>query len=267
MGARRRSQIELPGDREAGVLAGTLGREVRSTRRRRRLTQEQLGASVGLSHARIREIERGDGHSTPLGTWIRLGFALGRPLAVGFSRDIRDSAPADAGHLAAQECLLGLARRCGRATFFELPTRPRSPALSVDVGIRIDLARALVIIEIWNRLDDLGVAARTTDRKVSEAEALATPIGGDELPFRVAACWALVDTVANRELAKRYPAVFRSRFPGRSSGWVAALATCEPIPKESGLVWIDPRRGRLSEVRLAGINPAGGSVKSRRVRA
>ena len=101
--------------------------------------------------------------------------------------------------------------------------------------------------EIWNRLDDLGGAARGMSRKVAEAMALAAT---HDPPDRVAWCWLLVETAANRELVRRYPAVIRAGFDGSSLGWVNALANGDVPPDRPGIAWIDPRAGRLSEIRL-----------------
>jgi transcriptional regulator with XRE-family HTH domain len=135
MERRRRTDDMIAGDREARSIAGTLGREVRSSRRKRRMRQVDLAAAVGLKQSRISAIERGVATGTPLLVWTRIGAALDRPLAVAFSRDIHPE-PADAGHLNGQELLLRIARATGRAAAFELPTRPQSPAHSVDVCIR-----------------------------------------------------------------------------------------------------------------------------------
>lgn len=208
---RRRRQIELEGDREARSIALSLGRVVREARRRRRMTQEQLALRVGLRRSRLGEVERGTATGTPLLVWVRLGLVLGRPLAMAFSRDL-DSQLADAGHLDAQECLLRMARATGRSATFELPTRPESPLYSVDACIRDDANRTLILNEIWNRFGDMGRAVRSTDRKVAEAETLAAAIGGDN-PYRVAWCWLLVDSAANRALVGRYPEILTTRFP------------------------------------------------------
>ena len=192
---------------------------------------------------------RGAGASAPLDTWIAIGLALDRPMALSFSRDIDPEGPRDTGHLRAQELVLRLARRSGRPANFELPTHPADPTRVIDVVIRDDVARALLVIEIWNRMDDLGSAVRSTTRKQIEAEGLAIFAAGDEAPYRVASCWLLVDTVANRRLLSRFPEIFRNRFDGSSLGWVRCLVDGATPPVEPGLAWIDTRAGRIVPVR------------------
>jgi hypothetical protein len=141
-----------------------------------------------------------------------------------------------------------MARATGRSATFELPTRPESPLSSVDVCIRDDPNRILILNEIWNRFDDMGRATRSTDRKVAEAETLAAAIGGDK-PYRVAWCWLLVDSAANRALVARYPEILNTRFPGSSFRWVRALSAGGPVPAEPGIAWFDVRAGRLVALR------------------
>ena len=102
---------------------------------------------------------------------------------------------------------------------------------------------------IWNRLDGVGAAARATDRKVAEAEAPAAFSGADGAPYRIASCWLLVDTAANRRLVAAYPEIFRTRFPGSSAGWARALAEGTAPPAEPGVAWVDPRAGRITALR------------------
>ncbi len=249
MARSRRTGDQVDGDREADRIALTLGVDLRRTRRRRRLTQAELGARIGCSHAWIGRLERGLGAETPLRTWIRLGIALGRPFAAGFSRDIVAPEPRDAGHLVAQELVLRLARSQGRPGLFELSTRPADRAYSTDVGIVDDRHRTLILVEIWNRLDDLGRAARASDRKLAEARDIAR---FRDPAYRVAACWLLVDTAANRALVRRFPEILRSRFPGSSLAWVRAITMGAPAPTQPGICWIDTRAGRLTALRLRG---------------
>lgn len=231
MAPRKRTRSRGEGLREATALAATLGRDLRSTRRRRRLTQRRLGEAVGLSQTEISRLERGLGARSPLESWIALGLALGRPFAGGFSRDTVPE-PADAGHLAAQELVLRLARQAGRTATFELPTRPADPSLSTDVGIRDDEHRVLTLVEIWNRLDELGRAVRASHRKAAEAAHLAA---FPQPPYRVATCWLLVDTAANRRIVQRYPELLRSTFQGSSRAWAGALTDGAPPPASPGL--------------------------------
>jgi transcriptional regulator with XRE-family HTH domain len=232
----RRTQAEIAGARETQRIAATLGSQVRATRGRRRLTQTGLGRRVGVGQSRISEIERGHGARATLELWIALGVALDRPLAVTLSRDITIE-PADAGHLAIQELVMRLALVNDRAATFELPTRPADPARSIDVGIRDNRRRTLIAIEIWNRLDDLGAAVRAHDRKLSETRALTVAIARSDRPYRVASCWILRDTAANRGLVARYPAILRSRFRGSSlagrAPWQPA-ASRRPSPDSCG---------------------------------
>ena len=240
----------MDGTVEAASIAGSLGRDLRTTARRRRLTQAEVGRRVGLSGSRIGEIQRGLGAGASLETWVKLGKAICRPLAVSFSREMDAPEAQDAGHLAAQELLLGLARRHRRRADFELPTRPSDPARSIDVALCDEAARALIVVEIWNRLDDVGKAARATSRKAVEAEGPAMIAARSGPAYRVAMCWLLVDTAANRRLVARYPEILQSRFPGSSLGWARCLSEGLPPPDEEGIAWIDPRSGRIVPLRF-----------------
>ena len=243
----RRTTAEIAGAREAQAIAAVLGRDAKSTRRRLRITQFELGRRAGLSQSEISHLEAGHGQGTSIAQWTAIGIALGRPLAIGFSREITP-APRDAGHLAAQELLLRLATSNGRVGQFELATRAASPSLSIDVCLRDPRHRVLIVAEIWNRLDDLGAAARNMSRKSAEAMSLAAT---HDSPHRVAVCWLLVDTVANREIVGRYPAVIRALFGGSSKAWVRALTSDAAPPDRPGIAWIDPRQGRLTELRVS----------------
>jgi transcriptional regulator with XRE-family HTH domain len=231
-------------ERDGATLAIDPGRRIREARRRRRLYQASLAARVGIGQARLGGIERGRGEGVPLALWIALGAALEMPFRAAFDRD-RQERVVDASHLAIQELVLRLARANGTSRSLELPTRPAQPAHSVDVLICDDRHRQLRIIEAWNHLGDVGGAARSTSRKVAEAEPLAVVAGGDGEPYAVVACWVLRDTRHHRDLLRRYPEVFATRFPGSSRAWAAALTNGTPAPLAAGLVWSDQRATRI----------------------
>jgi hypothetical protein len=195
-----------------------------------------------MSQAEISALEAGRGGRTSIETWVATGIALDRPIAIGFGRDVAEPLPQEAGHLAAQELTLRLAATGGWRGRFEAPSRPIDPTHSTDVRLERD-GGVVVLIEIWNRLDDLGAAARSSDRKLAGVARSGTAA--------VASCWLLVDTAANRAIVRRYPAIFRARFGGSSAHWIRAITSGAPCPSQPGIAWIDVRSGRLRELRIA----------------
>jgi len=234
----------LEGRRLARQAAGKLGHDLRAARKRRGWSQRELGDKVDLDPSRIAQIEGGDGAGGSLEVWCALGQALGMPLRVELGRDAKEE-PDDAGHLGMQELALRLGRETGRGRTFELPTRPANPSHSIDVCLRDDVQRVLILEECWNMFGNINASVRSTRRKIAEAAALAVAIGGERGPYRVAAVWIVRDTRRNREILARYPEVFASSFIGSSSGWVRALSAGGAPPEEMGLVWCDVRATRL----------------------
>jgi transcriptional regulator with XRE-family HTH domain len=242
MATRQRTQASITGARETMAIAATLGGVIRSARRARRWSLATLAARVRISPARLSEIERGLGGRAPLETWIALGIAIGRPLAVTASKPFPDDRPADAGHLDIQEHLLGLGRATGRAGTFEVPTRPSDPLRSTDVGLRDPERRVRILAECWNTFGDIGAAVRATHRKEQEATATWPE-------DRIAIVWIVRSSEANRRLLARFPHILDAAFPGSSRAWVRALEAGRDPPDRPGLVWFDPATRRLRERR------------------
>lgn len=243
-----RTSTVIAGQREAIALAATLGGQARAARRARRLTLNAVASRIGISPARLSELERGLGARAPLETWVALGIALERPLAVHLTRPLGEARdePRDAGHLEIQEHLLAQAAKLGRHGTFELPTRPLDPSRSTDVGIRDRDHRTRILAECWNTFGDLGAATRATIRKAAEA---ASTWPDD----RIAIVWVVRATAANRALLVRFPSIVDAAFPGSSRAWVAALTMGAPPPDDPGLVWFDAATGRLTERRRSTI--------------
>jgi len=243
MPARHRTRLErATAERNREQLA-RLGVEMRAARVRRRVTQEDLGARVGLSQAAVSRAERGLGAKMTMDAWQRLAVGLGMPLRISFGRDPL-AETADAAHLAIQELVLAVARGAGFNGRFELVTRPAQPARSVDVGLIHEVRLMIVLAECWNTFGDVGAGARSSQRKLAEARDLAVSRWG-EAPHRVGLVWIVRASAVNRALVARYPEVFASQFPGSSAGWVEALVDGSPPPDEPGLVWCDVRATRL----------------------
>jgi transcriptional regulator with XRE-family HTH domain len=220
-----------------------LGRRARDARRRRRWTQAQLGNRLGLSQSEVSRLELGDGDGAPIRVWLALAAALDLRSTFEYTRDWRDE-PDDAGHLAIQELLLRLARAIGALGSFELRVGRTDPAHSIDVCLRDDSRRRLIVEEAWNTIVDIGAAARSFHRKLEAAADVAVAIGG-ERPYAVHGVWVVRATRRNRALVARYPEVFERHLPGSSRRWVDALMAAGEPPAEPGLVWCDPAATRL----------------------
>lgn len=247
MARRMRPADLIVGQRETAAIAANLGGAAGAARRAKRLTVGEVARRIGISLPRLSEIERGLGARAPLDTWVALGIALGRPLAVSFSRPLDESrSPADAGHLEIQEHVLKLVRATGRAGTFELPTRPMDPSRSTDVGIHDIRQRTRIHVECWNTFGDLGAAVRASNRKHAEAAATWPE-------DRIATVWVVRATTANRAILARFPHIVDAAFPGSSRAWVRAVTQGTPPPSGQGLVWFDAQTGRLVERRRATI--------------
>lgn len=240
----KRPRCRVVGSQAATAASVAAGAEVRTSRKRRRWSQDRLSKAIGISRAYLAKIEAGQAAGAALEVWFALGEALGRPFRAEFIRD-RLEEPADVGHLAIQELVLQLATPAGYEGGFELPTRPSNPARSIDVALVDRRKRRLVIVECWNSFGDLGSAARSSNRKLAEGHALAAGLGWIGSRYEVGLCWVVRDTIRNRELIARYEHIFRSRLPGSSAGWVRALTADGRLPSEPGLVWCDARAMRL----------------------
>jgi len=99
----RPTEIVRETARRTVSISIALGRQLAAGRRRLALTQRALAARTGISQSAYSRIERGLGARAPLETWVALGIAVDRPLAVTFTRPLGEGvglgATADAGHL------------------------------------------------------------------------------------------------------------------------------------------------------------------------
>lgn len=245
MNAGRRSTASAEAERRTRERAARIGGQVREMRLRRGWSQRALGERVGLGRMVVGRLERGE-QSMDLETLERIALGLDVPLAIELGRD-RLQTVADAGHVAMQELVLRLARACGFRTAIELPTRPSEPWRSIDVALASDARHLAVCVECWNSIGDLGAAIRSSNRKGTELDAIATGRWGPDA--RSGLVWVVRATARNRDLVDRYPEVFAARFSGSSRRWVQALTAGAEPPMEPGLVWCDVGATRLYEWR------------------
>ena len=107
----------------------------------------------------------------------------------------------------------------------------------------------VAVMEIFDWFEDVGAAARGSDRKLAriEANTIARARPSDGIPaFRVSGCWVVRATRRNRALVREHGDVFRSRFPGSPVQWLRALQTEQtPMPGEPALLWVSVDGTRL----------------------
>ena len=211
MARRSRTHAQVAGSREAAAIAATLGGVVRAARGARRWTLGALARKVGIGASRLSELERGLGTRAPLETWIALGVALERPLAVVFTRSLAPAAGTrDAGHLEIQEFILRLAHSTGRPGTFELPTRPTTPRRRPTSGSAIHGTGPASSPSAGTHSATLG---RQCERRAAKSSEAAATWPED----RVATVWVVRATAANRALVARYPHIVDAAFPGRAA--------------------------------------------------
>ena len=237
MTRRRRPRLALDAERRNQEQLARLGGDVRASRRRRRLTLAGLAERAGVGASTAGRVEHGRSGDISIDTLQRVALASGRPLRLELERD-REEEPRDAAHLAIEELVMRVARAAGYRATFELPTRPADPSRSVDVGLRDDRRRLLVLGECWNRFGDVGAGARSSDRKRAEAERLAGVFGGED-PDEVRSCWIVRATPLNRALVARYPELFAASRAPRNSGYghSPTAASRQRSPASSGPTW------------------------------
>jgi transcriptional regulator with XRE-family HTH domain len=241
----RRSQLAVDADRRNHEQRIRIGGEIRTMRERRSWTRTDLAQRAGIGRMVESRVERGT-TNLDLDVLQRIGTALGRPVVVTFGRDVLET-PADAGHLAMQELVLRLGREAGYTGTFELPTRPAEPWRSIDVGLTDATHTRVVHVECWNTIGDIGAAARSSEPKRADIEAMAAGRWGSDAT--VAVLWVVRATARNRGLLQRYPELFTARSPASSRRWVDALTAGTQPSSEPGLVWSDVGATRLFEWR------------------
>lgn len=244
---RRANAATRAGRSRSADAATRLGRALRDSRRAAGWTQAQVADRVGVSQPQISHLERGRGATSTLETWACVGAVVGLRLAAFFEAAPGASLPRDHEHLRRQELVIGLAVRGGWSALPEAPIDPAAPrSRSIDVLLRRD--EELLVVEVWDLLDDVGAAVRGLGDKVA-AVRRAHP------GAVVAGVFVLRRTRRNRQLVGSFGGLFRSRFAGSGSRVIGSLMRPDrplPRPPADALLWTDVGGTRLIASRLAG---------------
>jgi transcriptional regulator with XRE-family HTH domain len=228
---------------------------VRSARRARRWTQQQLAAKAGISQAHQARLERADVPELSFrlaGTVMRV---LGGRLEAGFVGLAVTAAARDEAHA---RCVAFVARRLERAGFLV--------ATEVDVGTDrwpgfADVlafhpgSHVLYVIEVKTEIHDLGEIDRQLG--VAERGAWAAAHHRGWRPRRVSGVLLVLATDENDRRLVQHRAIFDRQYRVRSRELEWLLGGdpgTEPERGARGLAMIDPRSRRRAWLRATWID-------------
>jgi hypothetical protein len=189
-------------------------------------------------------VERGLGQQASLETWAAIAAATGHQLVAFIERVPGTTLPRDYEHLKRQQLVINTARSGGWTATVEHGIdadweRPRS----IDVVLTRRGRGEVVVVEVWNLVDDVGAAFRGLDAKLARMRRQQGAATSGLMVIR--------GTRRNRALVHDFNALFRSQFPASSAAWLAALtARDKPMPATLGLLWTDVAGSRLLGARL-----------------
>jgi transcriptional regulator with XRE-family HTH domain len=214
-------------------------------------TQQEAAGTAGISRGTWSGLEVGGDGRVTLATWNRAAFAVGSRVDGFLKRASAASQPRDAVHLRHQELIIRVASQGG---WRALPEEPidREARSSRAADVLLERGTEYALIEVWDWFDDVGGALRDWDRRLSALERYAIARMTIDAPVpRHGGCWVLRATHRNRQLVQEHRHLFRSRFPGSGSVWLATLTTPgRRPPDEAALLWVAVGSTRLFPARL-----------------
>lgn len=242
----RSTSAETAGVERAAYLAGRIGTAVREARRALGLRQRDVAERAGMTQSHVSRIERGLEPGTPLSTYCALAAALDVQLAAFIEARPGASLPRDLEHLTRQQVLITTSGPGGWDGEPEVRVEIEGGQVrSIDVLLTRPTRRECAVTEIWDLMPDVGDAMRGLEAKIA---AMRTRLGPE---WHVSGLLVIRATKRNRELVRRFGALFRARYPASSAAWLRALANRDAaMPDEAGFLWSAVSGGDLRTARL-----------------
>jgi transcriptional regulator with XRE-family HTH domain len=270
--ARRASGTSLAGRRRARELAVRLGTALREGRLKAGATQAVIAERARVSQPYVSGLERGRGSTASVEVWASLAEAVGLQLAAFLEMTSGATRPRDYEHLKRQQLIIATAAEGGWQAKPELAVdQGWTNSRAVDVCLERAASAEVIVVEVWDFFDDVGVAIRGLDGKLvavtrryaavrGRAEVHDTPGTSDGATgpgatdwggWRVRGLFVVRGTRRNRALVREFGGIFRARFEGSSEAVIASLGDpARPFPPEDALVWTDVAGARLIPARL-----------------
>jgi transcriptional regulator with XRE-family HTH domain len=226
-----------------------IGLSLRALRIRRRLTQSDLAAMVGLSRSAIARIERGHADRATVRTIVRVASALGASVSIRilWHGEALDRL-LDAAHADLTDLILRLMRDSGWELATEVSFNIRGERGVIDVLAFHPATGALLVIEVKSVVPDLQGMLGTLDRKVRIATDLAR-----ERRWRVTTVSRLLvfpDDRTARRRVERHTAIFAAALPARTPAVRRWLK--RPVDTLAGIMFLTDTHHMSTRHRVGG---------------
>lgn len=216
-----------------------LGLGYRALRRRRRLTQGQVGAKAGVSRSVIYRIERGHADAVAAHTLVRVAAALDAPIDIrllwhgeGLDRLL------DARHARLVDRVLQILTSHGWDAATEVSFSVYGERGSIDILAFHPATGCLLVIEIKSVVPDMQSMLAALDRKGRLATAIAEDRGWH--PTSVSKLLVLPEDRTARRRVDEHAATFQTTLPARTvelRRWVSA-----PTGRLDGVMFLSDER-------------------------
>jgi transcriptional regulator with XRE-family HTH domain len=218
------------------------GRAIRALRRRRRLTQRDLGARAAASDTLISGIELGRIGSVGYATLLRVARCLGAELELNLRwRGEALDRLLDEDHARVVDLIVALLRGAGWETIVEASFALAGERGSIDVLARHAATDSVAVVEVKSVIPDVQATIFTLDRKVRVAPVVAKERGW--ACERVARILVVAEGRTARRRIERHAATFDAAFPIRyreALAWIRHPVGAAP----SALVFLSVPRMR-----------------------
>ena len=191
------------------------GRGLRALRIRKRLTQEQVAQTAGVSRGVVARIERGHASAATVATLDRLASVLQARVLVRLSwnGEALDRL-LDARHATTVEEVVRTLRAHAWDVLTEVSFNEFGERGSIDILAFHPRTHVLLVVEVKTVIADAQELQATLDRKVRLAPKIARSRGW--AAARVATLLVVVESRTNRDRVARLGATFGNAFPHRN---------------------------------------------------
>jgi len=207
------------------------GRGVKALRIRKRLRQDDLAASAGVSRGVIVRIERGGAGNVTVATLERVAAPLGARVVCRLSWNGEGlDRLLDASHAAIVEQLVRILVGAAWLVATEVSFNHFGERGSIDILAFHPATRLLLVIEVKSVVPDVQASLVTLDRKERLALAIARERGWN--PVRVSRLLVIREDRTARRRIEDHAATFSNAFPDRARvirGWLTRPDPARPL--------------------------------------